>query len=110
MKTGCCAAHTLAELYATATRLPGRHRLSGDQALLLVENVTKRLTLVHLDGEEYVTAIERAASAGVTGGTIYDALLLACAGKARARLIYTWNVRHFQRSCPGAAGRVQKPA
>jgi len=66
-KTGSRAAHTLAELYATTTRLPGRHRLSAEQALLLLENVTKRLILVNLDGEEYVAAIEAAASAGSPG-------------------------------------------
>ena len=37
-KHGICAAHTLAELYATLTRLPGPHRLSGDQALLFTEH------------------------------------------------------------------------
>jgi len=108
-RTGSCAAHTIAELYATSTRLPGRHRLSGDQALLLIENVTKRLTLVHLDGQQYVATIDGAVAAGITGGTVYDAVILACASKARARVIYTWNVRHFQRAFPDAAERVQIP-
>ncbi len=108
-KTGCCAAHTLAELYATTTRLPGRRRLSCEQALLLIENVTTTLDLVHLDGSQYVAAVENAAAAGVIGGTIYDAMLLACANKVRARVIYTWNVGHFQRAYPQAAGRIQTP-
>ncbi|MBC5800622.1 MAG: PIN domain-containing protein [Candidatus Eremiobacteraeota bacterium] len=108
-KTGACATHTLAELYATTTRLPGRSRLSTDQALVLIENVTKKLQLVHLDGEEYIAAIETAAAAGVSGATVYDALLLACASKVRARIIYTWNVRHFQRAYPEVAARVAIP-
>jgi predicted nucleic acid-binding protein len=33
-RSDCCAAHSLAEVYATMTRLPGRHRLSGEQVLL----------------------------------------------------------------------------
>jgi predicted nucleic acid-binding protein len=33
----------------------------------------------------------------VAGGAIYDALLAGCALKAKAEILYTWNVRHFQR-------------
>ena len=28
IRSACCGAHSLAEIYATLTRLPGRHRLS----------------------------------------------------------------------------------
>lgn len=38
-RQGCCGAHSLAEVYATLTRLPGAHRLSGDQILLFLENI-----------------------------------------------------------------------
>jgi predicted nucleic acid-binding protein len=38
-KRDCCAAHSLAEVYSTMTRLPGRHRLSGEQVLLFLENI-----------------------------------------------------------------------
>jgi predicted nucleic acid-binding protein len=31
--TGCCGAHSLAEVYSTLTRMPGRHRISGEQAM-----------------------------------------------------------------------------
>ena len=34
--TGCCGAHSLAEVYATLTRMPGKHRISGEQAMLFV--------------------------------------------------------------------------
>jgi predicted nucleic acid-binding protein len=106
---GCCAAHTLAELYATATRLPGKLRLSGDQVLLFLENIYDRLAIVTLSDEEYRTAMKDAAAAGIAGGTIYDALLLACAVKAGAEVIYTWNVKHFQQFAPEIAKRVRTP-
>jgi predicted nucleic acid-binding protein len=93
----CCAAHTLAEVYSTMTRLPGRHRLSGEQVLLFLENIREHLTLVTLTGDEYHTAIKDAAEAGVIGGTIHDALIARCAVKAKVDAIYTWNTRHFQR-------------
>ncbi len=35
-KQGFCGAHSLAEVYSTLTRLPGRHRLSGEQVLLFL--------------------------------------------------------------------------
>jgi predicted nucleic acid-binding protein len=106
---GCCAGHSLAELYATATRLPGKLRLSGDQVLLFLENIYERLSIVTLTAEEYRTAMRDAAAAGIAGGTIYDALLLACAVKAEAELIYTWNVKHFQQFSPEIAKRVRTP-
>ena len=96
-KRDYCAAHSLAEVYSTMTRLPGRHRLSGEQVLLFLENIRERLTLVTLTGDEYHTAIKDAAEAGVVGGTIYDAMIARCAVKAKVEAIYTWNTRHFQR-------------
>ena len=78
------------------TRLPGRHRLSGEQVLLFLENIRERLTLVTLTGDEYHATIKQAADAGVIGGTIYDALIARCALKAKVDALYTWNARHFQ--------------
>ncbi len=56
------------------TRLPGRHRLSGEQVLLFLENIRERLTLIALTEDEYPATIKEAAEAGVIGGTIYDLL------------------------------------
>jgi predicted nucleic acid-binding protein len=105
----CCAAHSLAEVYATMTRLPGRHRLSEEQVLLFLENIRERLAVISLTGEEYHTAIKDAAATGVTGGTIYDALIARCALKARVNAIYTWNVRHFERLGPAISKRLRTP-
>ncbi|HET7840653.1 MAG TPA: PIN domain-containing protein [Terriglobia bacterium] len=108
-KHSCCAAHTLAEIYSTLTRLPGRHRLSGDQVMLFLGNIRERLTLVSFDAEEYWTAIARAAETGIVGGALYDALLASCALKARVETIYTWNVRHFQALGPEISRRARTP-
>jgi predicted nucleic acid-binding protein len=98
----CCGAHSLAELYANATRLPGKNRLGGDQA-------RDRLAIVALTPEEYYSTISDAAAEGIVGGTIYDALLCRCAVKAEAELIYTWNVRHFQQFSEDIAKRLRTP-
>jgi predicted nucleic acid-binding protein len=105
----CCGAHSLAELYATATRLPGKHRLSGDQVLLFLENVCERLTIITLTADDYFSAIQEAATMGVVGGMIYDALLARCAVKAEAEIIYTWNQKHFQQFSPEIAKRLKTP-
>jgi predicted nucleic acid-binding protein len=106
---GCCGAHSLAEVYSTLTRLPGKHRLSGEQALLLLGNIRERLAIVALDDQEYYAAIVESAAAGMVGGAIYDALLARCALKARADTLYTWNLKHFQQFGPEVAERTRTP-
>ena len=103
------AAHSLAEVYATATRLPGKHRLSGEQALLFLEDLRERLTLIALTAEEYYRTIKSASKGGVLGGTIYDALLAQCALKADVGVIYTWNLRHFQQFGAEVIKRLSTP-
>jgi len=95
-RQACCAAHSLAEVYATLTRMPGKYRVSCEQAMLFLAEIRQRLTLVALDEGEYYATIEQASALGVMGGTVYDALLARCALKARAEILYTWNLKHFQ--------------
>jgi predicted nucleic acid-binding protein len=108
-KQACCGAHSLAEVYSSLTRIPGKHRISGEQAMLFLAIIRDRLTVVTLDDEEYFQAIEEASSVGVVGGTIYDAVLARCALQARAETIYTWNVKHYQQLGPKVAARVRTP-
>jgi predicted nucleic acid-binding protein len=32
---------------------------------------------------------------GIVGGAVYDALLAACALKAKAETLLSWNLRHY---------------
>lgn len=89
--------------------MPGKNRVSGEQAMLFLENVRERLSVVTLTGDEYFAALTDAASAGIVGGAIYDALLARCAVKSGAATIYTWNVRHYQRLGSEVARRVKVP-
>jgi len=59
--TGCCGAHSLAEVYATLTRMPGKRRISGEQAMLFIGNIRDRLSIIALNGDEYGDALEAAA-------------------------------------------------
>jgi hypothetical protein len=96
-------------MYSVLTRLPGKHRLSGEQVLLFLENIEDRLTTIALDSTEYSSMLREAAIHGIVGGMIYDFLLGRCALKAEAKTIYTWNVEHFRRLGPEIAPRVQTP-
>ena len=93
--TGCYGAHSLAEVYSTLTRMPGKHRISAEQARLFIADIRERISIVALDGDEYADSLEQAASRGIAGGAIYDAMLAGCAAKAKAEVIYSWNIRHY---------------
>jgi predicted nucleic acid-binding protein len=108
-KQACCGAHSLAEVYASLTRMPGKHRLSGEQAMLFLNTIRERLTIISLDEEEYFQSIEDASMEGAVGGTIYDAILARCAIKAAAEKIFTWNVRHYQMLGGDVAKRILTP-
>jgi predicted nucleic acid-binding protein len=108
-KSGCTAAHCLAEVYAVLTGMPGKDRASPDEALLFLADVRQRLTLVTLDGDDYTRVLDAAAAAGITGGGIYDAIIGGCAMKAKADAIYTWNSKHFARLGAEIASRTKTP-
>jgi predicted nucleic acid-binding protein len=91
------------------TRLPGKHRLSGDQAVLFLEAIEERLTIVSLESDEYVRAVRRVAGEAIVGGALYDYLLAACAVKAGAEILYTWNLQDFRRLGADVAKRVRTP-
>jgi predicted nucleic acid-binding protein len=93
--TGCCAAHSLVEVYSTLTRMPGKHRISAEQAMLFIGSIRERLSIIALSGDEYADALQTASALGVVGGGIYDAVLAQCALKAKAEAIYSWNTRHY---------------
>jgi predicted nucleic acid-binding protein len=104
-----CGIHSLAEVYSVMTTLPVKPMIPPEQALLFVEEVRNRLTLVSLSAEEYFAAIQNAAARAFSGGRIYDSLLLACAAKSKAQAVYTWNLKHYHSLAPDLAPRIQTP-
>ena len=107
--SGCCGAHSLAEVFSTLTRMPGKHRIGGEQAMLFVGNIRERLSIITLDSNEYVNALEVSATAGILGGAIYDAILAQCAIKAEAEAIYSWNTRHYSQCGAEVTSRLRTP-
>jgi predicted nucleic acid-binding protein len=104
-----CAAHSLAEVYATLTRLPGELRAHPRSAMQVVERIQQRATVISLDAREYLEAIDAIGRRGIGGAVVYDALLVACVRKASAERIYTWKLPHFRMIAPDLAGRIVAP-
>lgn len=104
-----CAAHTLAEVYAGLTAMPGKKRMSGDEALLYLQSLRERLTVIALTDSEYFHVVEGVAALGLSGGAVYDAIIGYCAVKAGAKNFYTWNVKHFLRLESAVPSRVKTP-
>ncbi|MFZ0733377.1 MAG: PIN domain-containing protein [Candidatus Sulfotelmatobacter sp.] len=109
VKSAFCAAHSIAEVYATMTRLPGKHRTSAQQALTFLEMIEERSSFVALDVADYLATIREAAALQIIGGTSYDALVAACALKAKADVLYTWNSGHFLLLGDEVARKVRTP-
>jgi predicted nucleic acid-binding protein len=107
--TGCCGAHTLVEVFSTLTRMPGKHRISAEQAMLFIGGIRERLAIVALTGDEYLQTLEASAGRGIVGGGICDALLAQCALKVEAKTIYTWNVRHYSLCGDEVVKRLRTP-
>jgi len=98
--SGCCGAHSLAEVYSTLTRMPGKRRISAEQAMLFVANIRERLEVIALTGDAYAEAMEFFAERGIVGGAIYDAMLAQCALKSGAEAIHSWNSQHYSQCVP----------
>jgi predicted nucleic acid-binding protein len=91
------AAHSLSEAFSVLTRLPEPHRLRPDDALALIEANWGETRLVALAATDYRATLRRCRDAGIGGGAVYDALIAACARKARVATLVTWDIEGFER-------------
>ena len=104
------SAHSVAEVYSVLTNLPVQPKIVPAEAQMIVEaNVLKCFRRVAVTARMYENAVLRCAELGLSGGVIYDALLLECARSVSAERIYTFNIRDFQRLAPDLASRVTAP-
>lgn len=95
------SAHALAECYATLTALPLRRRITGPEALQLIEtNFVKRLKISTLSQADTMRALRMTCASGGISGRVYDALHVMAARKAGCERIYTYNVLHFRELAP----------
>ncbi len=87
----------LIEAYSVMTRLPAPHRLSpSDTRELLDETFSAAARVVPLTAQELWRLVRELSEQQVAGGRAYDAHILACARKAEASVLWTFNERDFQ--------------
>ncbi len=79
-------AHVLVETYSVLTRLPAPHRAPANIVVSFLTQAFTEAPLV-LPPRAHLQLIERAAAAGIAGGSIHDALIAATAAHAQARLV-----------------------
>jgi predicted nucleic acid-binding protein len=91
------AAHSLAEAFSVLTWLPEPHRLRPDDALALIEANWRETQLVALTGPDDRATLRRCRDVGIGGGAVYDALIAACARRARVATLVTWDLEGFER-------------
>jgi predicted nucleic acid-binding protein len=91
----CLSMHVFAELYANLTRFPLGKKISPELAKETLIALGKTVSTIDLTRSDYEAALQRCARLG--SGIIYDALHLQAAIKARAKVLYTANLRDFQR-------------
>ena len=90
--------HTLLEAYSTLTRMPPPVRVEPALAIEVLEQaLIERGTVITLSSDDYVTALHGFIKAGVLGGQVYDASIVACARARGAEILLTFNERHFRR-------------
>lgn len=89
------AAHAVLEAFAVLTRLPPPHRLAPRDAGEVLDRNWGASATVATSAAESWRLVRQHARAGVGGGRVYDGQIAACAKKAGADEILTWNVRHF---------------
>ena len=91
------SAHSFAETFSVLTRLPEPHRLSPEDALALIETNWGETRLVALTAADYRVTLRRCRDVSIGGGAVYEALIAACARKARVSTLVTWDVADFKR-------------
>lgn len=92
------SAHSLIECFAVLTRLPLSPKISpGTARFIIRENIEKQANIISLIENDYLDVISRMTDLNLSGGLIYDALILKAAQKEKVEKIYTFNIHDFQR-------------
>jgi predicted nucleic acid-binding protein len=92
------AAHTIAELYAVLTTLPVSPRIFPEIAWRLIhESIEPVSTVVALSTSDYLIVMKDIKDSALSGGTVYDALILKAALKSKAGKLLTMNSSDYRR-------------
>jgi predicted nucleic acid-binding protein len=102
--------HSLAETYAVLTTLPVKPRISPLVAQRLIDtNLHAMARIVPLTIADYWNTIQRMTEMGLSGGTVYDALIAAVARRLSADKLLTLNADDFRRVWPEGKQVITTP-
>jgi len=104
------ASHTLAELYAVLTTLPIKPMISPSTAWRLIhDNIEISAKIISLSPSDYQDIIKRVSEFGLSGGIIYDALIVKAAKKSKVERLLTFNINDFKRVWPDGESIITMP-
>lgn len=103
-------AHALAETWSVLTRLPIQPRVGPAPAVSMMEHLDAAVEVEPVDAGLQLDALRRAASRGLVGGAVHDALHLLAAERAGAEVLVTLNPRDFERLRVARSPRVVEPS
>ena len=107
--SGVLSAHSLAEVYATLTRIPPPLRLPPKIAWDIMQKTIPSFEVVALTDAEVIIIINDLAKRDIGGGQVYDALIAGVARKTDVDVLLTFNHNHFLRVAPDLKDRIQEP-
>jgi predicted nucleic acid-binding protein len=98
----------LLEAFSVLTRIPRPYRLEPEEAELGLKTHFGSATIAPTRTGAGWETIRHTISRGFSGGRIFDAVIALATLEAGARLLLTWNVRHFLRVAP-AGLEIRQP-
>jgi predicted nucleic acid-binding protein len=107
---GIVVSHTLAETYAVLTTLPVKPRISPLLAQKLIDNNLQAIaSIVPLTIADYRNTIRRMAEMGLSGGSVYDALIATVGRRLSVDKLLTLNADDFRRAWPDGKQLITAP-
>lgn len=93
-------AHALVEAFSVLTRMPAPYRADAADVLLSLRQTFESTRLVTLNSRSIWPVLERVVSLGLSGGIVYDAVILESATDGGATKLLTLNPRDYDRLEP----------
>lgn len=92
------SSHSILEIYSVLTSAPFKPKITPAIAKQLIENNIKDLAkIVFLTDVDYLKILVKISTSNLTGGIVYDAIIVECAMNSNVDEILTLNPKDFMR-------------
>jgi len=92
------SAHTILEVYSVLTSAPFKPKITAGIAKKLIEtNIISIAKIIYLTDKDYFRIIKKMSNSNLTGGIVYDAIIVECALNSKVDQILTLNPKDFLR-------------